>query len=136
MVILRTYAKKPAQLPPPTLLTRQTVAHPGDDAALKAAVAKAPGDATALTKLADHYAADRVVPAGDRHLSQGGRRSIPTMRPAWSGMGEAYVQTIPSTQAALPPQARDAFMHAVAINGNDLRSRFYLAMEKDFLGPS
>ena len=126
------HTRQPAKLPPPTLLTKQVV-HPGEEAALTAAVAKAPGDAAALTKLGDYYATQRAFPTAiDTY-----RKAVaidPQDAPAWSGLGEAYVQTIPSTQAALPPQAHDAFVRAVAINGNELRSRFYLAMEKDFLG--
>ena len=126
------HTRQPAKLPPPTLLTTP-VAHPGEEAALTAAVAKAPRDAVALTKLGDHYATERAFPiAIDTY-----RKAVaidPQDAAAWSGLGEAYVQTIPSTQAALPPQAHDAFIRAVAINGNELRSRFYLAMEKDFLG--
>ena len=126
------HAKPPAKLPPPTLLTKQTV-RPGEEETLKAAVAKVPHDAAPLTKLGDYYAAQRAFPeAIDSY-----RKAVaidPQDAPAWSGLGEVYVQTVPSTQAALPPAARDAFQHAVAINGNELRARFYLAMEKDFLG--
>ncbi len=126
------HTKQPAKLPPATLLAKPQV-RPGDEAALKAAVAKTPGDAGALTKLADFRAGQRDFPSAiDLY-----RKAVaidPQDAPAWSGLGEAYVQTVPSTRAALPPQAHDAFVRAIAIDGNELRSRFYLAMEKDFLG--
>ena len=125
---------RPSSSPPPpaTLLTRPVV-RPGDEAVLKSAVVRSPGDTAALTRLGDHYAAQRAFPAAIDAYHKA-VAADPKNAAAWSGLGEAYVQIVPSTKAALPPQAHDAFVRAIAINGDELRSRFYLAMEKDFLG--
>ena len=127
-----TVAVEQTRKPAPATLLEQPV-HVADLAALRRSAERTPNDAAAQSRLGDaHLAATNFTDAIAAY-----RRALaidPNRAADWSALGEAYVQTVRSTTPALPPPARAAFDRALALDPSDLRSQFYLIMEKDFTG--
>ncbi len=100
---------------------------------LTAEAARHPDDASAFERLgiAHANAGDHVRAAE----ALGEAVAIDPVRSrAWSALGEARARAAGSGDGPVPHAARDAFSRALAIDPEDVRAQFYLAMDKDARG--
>lgn len=58
----------------------------------------------------------------------------PDLPNTWSALGEARMQFQTVDGPRMPPGAAEAFGKALALNPKDPRARFYMTMQRDFLG--
>jgi cytochrome c-type biogenesis protein CcmH len=90
-----------------------------------------PDDAAAWQKLGfaqfDRQNYDAAVSAYERATAISPRDAV-----LWSSLGEARVMA--SWRDPMPPPALDAFRKAVALDANDPRARYFLAVQKDLQG--
>ena len=100
---------------------------------LTAETKRCPDDAGAFERLGIAYAN-----AGDHaQAAQALGESVainPNRSRAWSALGEAQTRVAGAEQGPVPHAARRSFEHALALDPEDIRAQFYLALDKDAQG--
>lgn len=100
---------------------------------LVAEAKRRPNDAGAFEKLGIAYAN-----AGDHvQAAQALGESVaidPGRSRAWSALGEAQTRVAGAEQGPIPHAARRSFEQALALDPEDVRAQFYLAVDKDAEG--
>ena len=106
-----------------------TAAHPGDPLAELERRAKAePDNASAWQELGfAYFELGRFAEAVDAYQHATG--ADPDSALLWSSLGEALVMA--SERDPMPPQARQAFRKAIALDRDEPRARYFMAVEKD-----
>lgn len=126
-------ARTGAEAPEHRLIFAAPQDAPGDPVPLAAAAQAKPADADRWARLGNAYLRRRAfAQAIDAY-----RKTLaldPKRAETWSAIGEAYIQSERATSAAMPPDAADAFAHALTLDPANLRARFYKTMERDFAG--
>ena len=109
-----------------------TAAHPGDPLAELERRAKAePDNASAWQELGfAYFELGRFAEAVDAYQHATG--ADPDSALLWSSLGEALVMA--SEHDPMPAQAHQAFRKAVALDREDPRARYFMAVEKDLAG--
>lgn len=100
---------------------------------LAAEAKRRPDDAGAFEKLGIAHAN-----AGDHaQAAQALTESVaidPSRSRAWSALGEAQTRVAGAEQGPIPHAARRSFEQALALDPEDVRAQFYLAVDKDAEG--
>ena len=109
-----------------------TAAHPGDPLAELERRAKAePDNASAWQELGfAYFELGRFAEAVDAYQHATG--ADPDSALLWSSLGEALVMA--SEHDPMPAQAHQAFRKAIALDREDPRARYFMAVEKDLAG--
>ena len=109
-----------------------TAAHPGDPLAELERRAKAePDNASAWQELGfAYFELGRFAEAVDAYQHATG--ADPDSALLWSSLGEALVMA--SERDPMPQEARQAFRKAIALDREEPRARYFMAVEKDLAG--
>ena len=107
-------------------------AQPGDPLAeLERRAAADPGNAGAWQELGfAYFELGRFAEAATAY--ERATRADPDSAVLWSSFGEALVMA--SERDPMPPQARQAFRKAIALDREEPRARYFMAVEKDLAG--